>query len=99
MTTIEAALDAASDHNMRQLHYSAIPIAKMARWFLAGQGCKPLPDELDFNPFGAVIVTKDAKAEIPEELARLVLELSGENKIPGWAIAELDVEKIRKAAS
>ena len=63
----------------------------------AANGAKRVNPE-DFNPVAKIVKQESAQKEIPPKAAKVFLELSRENRIPGWAAHQVDIEKIRLAA-
>jgi hypothetical protein len=83
--------------DVEQANLHAIPISYVGEWIAASKGAKDTDPDW-FNPFAALLYKQQAKSEIDPIAAQLFLELTGENKVPAWAIAAIDLKLIRAAA-
>lgn len=91
------AIESLEKERLQQLSAEAMPLSIYGCFSLAKQGEKnPKPEW--FNPFLRQLERDSARALIPEESARLFLDLCAEQQIPAWAVAAVDIEKIRRAA-
>lgn len=97
LSFVEKYLNALDRRNLEHAELHARPISYVGHYMAASKGAKDLdPDH--FNTFAKTLYQQDAKSEIPVEAARLFLDLSGQKKIPAWAIAAVDIPLIRAAA-
>ena len=56
---------------------------------------------LDCNPYRRALMITEAKQEIPEEAARVALDLMRDGKVPTWALDTMkpEMEAIKLAAT
>jgi hypothetical protein len=94
---VEQALNFLDRRDVEQANLHAIPISSVGQWIAASKGAKDIDSDW-FNPFAALLYQQQAKSEVDPIAARILLQLTGENKVPAWAIAVLDLKLIRAAA-
>lgn len=94
---VEAALEALNDRELQAANAAAIPIALLGTYLLNAKGCDKA-EPAWINPYEKILLQRSAKSEIEAESAKLFLELCAASKVPAWAVAIVDVEKLRLAA-
>lgn len=95
---IEKALTVHQQQELQRMNLNAAPIALLGVYLLSAQGAKN-PQTRWINPFERMIAKSEAKDTIEPELAQFFLAQTKAGKVPGWAIEQVDVDKIRLAAS
>lgn len=94
---VEQALGSLEEEQLQRLSAEAEAISRHGYYTTGLQAKKPIELE-HFNPWQQILDKRQAKAEIPEQSAKLFLDLCAEQKVPAWVVATVDVEKIRRAA-
>lgn len=95
---VKKALSELQEEQLQQLCVEAAAISRLGYYMLQFQGEKKVQPDW-FNPWQQVIQKQQAKAAIPQEAARVFLELCNEqNVVPPWAVLNIDIERIRWAA-
>jgi len=97
LSLIEEALEELNLRELQAANAAAIPIALLGTYLLNAEGCdKAEPNWI--NPYERILAQRSAKAEIEPAAAQLFLDLCKASKVPPWAVAIADVEKLRLAA-
>lgn len=94
---INQALAAIEEARLESNSYVTHAIASVGVAHLKINGTKD-PQLEWFDPIAPVMARREAKREISVRAARTFLELEAANKVPGWALALLDLESIKYAA-
>lgn len=94
LTVIESAVEALNERELQQLNLQAIPIAQHGVAMLTAQGCKD-PQPSLINPFGRIIERRDARSEIPIEVAQTFLDLCKAKRVPAWVIEAVEIDRFR----
>lgn len=76
----------------------AAPISYVGELVAASKGVKNTDPDM-FNPYAQRLYAIEAKRTIDPVTAKTMLNLTRENKVPTWAIAQLDIKLIRAAAA
>lgn len=97
LRVVEGALRALHESEIDRANLAAIPVSLLGVVLCKIQGERKAKPEW-FNPFGELILEREAKERIDGEAARTFMELAREGKIPSWAVSFLDVSMIRLAA-
>lgn len=91
------ALEALERRDLEQANLQAVPVSLVGQYIGLIKGNREIQPEA-FNPYGAYLYKQAAKETIAPVAARVFLELSSQQLIPAWAIAQVDVKQIRSAA-
>lgn len=94
---VEQALASLEEEQLQRLSAEAVAISRHGYYLSGLQAKKPIEPE-HFNPWQQILDKRQAKAEIPEQAAKLFLDLCAEKKVPAWVVATVDIEKLRRAA-
>jgi len=93
------ALNNLDDRDLIQSNTIGILLQNVAIANAAVQGTKAF-EWLDFvNPYGRQIYQEQAVKTVPPNVAKTLLALSTEGKIPAWAIELIDMKLIRASAT
>lgn len=95
---IEEALEAYQQVELERNYRDSQAIALVGAYLLSAKGMKDAATEM-FNPFERTLNLREAKRAIDKTAAKLFLELVAESKVPGWAVAVVDVAMVRLAAA
>ena len=98
MIEVEDALNALDRRDFEAANRAAIPIASVGQMVAASKGVKDIDSEM-FNPYASVLYSEEARSIIDPKVAQIWLDLANEQRIPSWAIAEIDMKLIRAAVS
>jgi hypothetical protein len=94
---IEKALNEIDEKTKAIAHEMAVPISLMAQSMCAMEGVQDAKTEW-FNPHERRLRRAIAVKQYEPATAGLLLQLTKEGKLPGWAMEHLDIDQVRLAA-
>lgn len=97
LIVVEQSLEALNERELQACNAAALPIALLGTYLLQAEGVEKAEPSW-INPFEQVLLERAAKSEVDPIAAKLFLQLCAEAKVPPWAVAAVDVEKLRLAA-
>lgn len=94
---VEQALEIAAQRHLELAHKAAVPIANGWVAQMQMKGVKH-PKSSWINPYEDQLAEKQAKAEIPQAVARTFLKQHKLGNVPSWALREVNLDQIKLAA-
>lgn len=94
---VEQALEVAAQRHLELANRAAAPIANGWVAQMQMKGVKN-PRSSWINPYEDQLAQIQAKAEIPQAVARTFLKQNKLGNVPSWALRLVDLEKIKLAA-
>lgn len=96
LSLVRQALESIEQAEVERLSAEAASLSLHGAYSLRCQGVKDAEVSW-FNPWQRSIDVSNAKSEVPIESARVFLALTAEQKVPGWVVELIDVDKFRLA--